>query len=57
MHLKDPLMLFRTGIKGTQELLDIGIQNDCSGFLFVLLYEIYGDVSQKEVLKKITGNF
>ena len=49
LHLTDPLKVFDIGIIGTKKLLDFAVKHECKGFLYVSTYEIYGDVSKKEM--------
>lgn len=50
MHLQDPVKVFDIGIGGTRELLDFAAEHGCAGFLYVSTYEIYGSVSQSEMI-------
>ncbi len=50
MHLKAPVKVFDTGIDGTRHLLDFAVRHQCTGFLYISTYEIYGEVSQERYI-------
>ena len=54
MHLKDPIKVFDTGLKGTRNLLEFSVTHGLNGFLYVSTYEVYGDNSTEE---RITEDF
>ena len=50
MHLNAPIKVFDTGIDGTRHLLDFAVRHQCTGFLYVSTYEVYGEVSQERYI-------
>ena len=54
MHLKDPVKVFDTGLKGTRSMLDFSATHGVQGFVYVSTYEVYGDNSTEE---RITESF
>jgi len=52
LHLKDPVKVFETGIRGTKWLLDYAVEHGCEGFCYVSTYEIYGYASREGSIKE-----
>ncbi len=54
MHLKNPMYVFEVAYNGTKNLLDFSVAHGVKGFCFVSTYEIYGAISQEELISEST---